>query len=60
MIKYTNVMYKSIPMYILTPVQPYTSPSLNFSQCIDPQHMYQDNYKFKLPNKFSQLLDYTF
>ena len=51
MIKYTNVMYKNIPMYILTPVQPYTSPSLNFSQCIDSQHMYQDNYTFKLPNK---------
>ena len=51
MIKCTNVMYKNIPIYTLTPVQPYTSPSLNFSQSIDSQHMYQDNYKFKLPNK---------
>ena len=50
MIKYTNVMYNNIPMYTLTPVQPYTSPSLNFSQSIDSQHMYQDDYKFKLPN----------
>ena len=51
MIKYTNAMSKNIPIYTLTPVQPYTSPSLNFSQSIDSQHMYQDNYKFKLPNK---------
>ena len=51
MTKYTNAMYKNIPIYTLTPVQPYTSPSLNFSQSIDSQHIYQDNYKFKLPNK---------